>query len=274
MIIVKKYKPITPGLRGLVSLKNTVLHKGKPYSKLVVAKKVSSGRNNLGRITVWHRGGGHKKKYRIIDWRRDKYNISAKVERIEYDPNRSPYIALLLYFDGERRYIICPKGLVVGNILHSGTNVPLIIGNSLPVRNIPVGLNIHCIEMYPKRGAQLARSAGNYAQLLAKDDKYATIRLSSGEVRKILLDCSATIGEVCKSQHNLRKIGKAGRNRWKNKRPRVRGVAMNPVDHPLGGGEGKTSGGRHPCSPWGLVDGKITRKRNKSNKFILKSRKK
>lgn len=274
MIIVKKYKPITPGLRGLVSLKCPLLYKGKPYSKLVRSKKVSSGRNNLGRITSWNRGGGHKRKYRIIDWKRDKHGIAAKVERIEYDPNRSPYIALLLYVDGERRYIICPKNLNINDKVLSGKDAPVNIGNSLPIRNIPVGINIHCIEMYPGRGAQLSRSAGSYAQLLAKDEKYATIRLNSGEVRKVLLDCYATIGEVCKSEHNLIKLGKAGRSRWKNKRPRVRGVAMNPVDHPLGGGEGKTSGGRHPCSPWGLVDGKSTRKKNKLNKFILKSRKK
>ncbi len=274
MIFLKKNKPVTPGLRGLVSVKSSLLHKGKPFSGLVVAKKNTAGRNNYGRITAWHRGGGHKKKYRMIDWKRDKRNLSAKVERIEYDPNRSPYIALLLYSDGERRYIICPKGLNINDVVVSGDNAPVNIGNALLIKNIPLGVNIHCVEMYPGRGAKLSRTAGGYSQLLAKDDKYATIRLASGEIRKVLLSCYATIGEVCKSEHNLAKIGKAGRNRWKNWRPRVRGVAMNPVDHPLGGGEGKTSGGRHPCSPWGLVDGKRTRKKDKLNKFILKSRNK
>ncbi len=275
MIILKRYKPTSPGMRGVVSVKNTELYKGKPYKKLLVSKIRSSGRNNQGRITVWKRGGGHKKKYRIIDWKRNKYNISGKIERIEYDPNRSPYIALVLYNDGERRYIICSEGLNVGDKIISGYNSPINIGNSLPLKNIPLGTQIHCIEFIPGLGAKFARSAGCYGQLLAKDDLYATIRLRSGEVRKILLDCFASIGIVSKSKHNLQKLGKAGRNRWLGKKPRVRGVAMNPIDHPLGGGEGKTSGGRNPCSPWGLLEGTVTRKAKKrGHKLIIKKRKK
>ncbi len=273
MIIIKKSNPVTPGRRGLVSLVNTDLHKGKPCKSLVFSKKRSSGRNNLGRITSWHKGGGHKRKYRIIDWKRNKFGIIAKVESIEYDPNRSPYIALLLYKDGERRYIVCPKGLFVNDEIISGFNVQIKIGNSLPIKNIPIGTYLHCIELIPGNGAKIARSAGSYVQLIAKDKRYATIKLCSGEVRKVLLDCFATIGEVCKSEHNLQKLGKAGRSRWKNRKPRVRGVAMNPVDHPLGGGEGKTSGGRHPCTPWGVLE-KVTRKPNKRGfRLILKRRK-
>lgn len=275
MIILKKYKPTSPGLRGVVSVKNTLLHKGKPYKNLTVSKKCSSGRNNAGRITIWGRGSGHKKKYRIIDWKRDKYNIEAKVERIEYDPNRSAYIALLLYEDGERRYIILPNGLKSGDIVISGYDIPINIGNSMPIKNIPLGTNINCVELIPGKGAQIARSAGCYVQLLAKDSSHATIRLRSGEIRKILLECFAAIGIVSKSEHNLQKLGKAGRSRWKNIRPNVRGVAMNPIDHPLGGGEGKTSGGRPACSPWGLPDGKVTRKKRKiGSNLIIKSRRK
>lgn len=274
MIILKRYKPTSPGIRGLIGIKNTDLYTGNSLKKLTFFKKCSSGRNNSGKITVWGRGGGHKRKYRIIDWKRDKHDILAKVERIEYDPNRNPYIALLLYEDGERRYILSTDAMQVGDFILSGTLVPIKDGNSLPLRNIPLGTNVHCIEMYPKSGAKLIRSAGGYAQLLAKDTKYATIRLRSGEIRKVLLDCFASVGILSKSEHNLQKLGKAGRSRWKNIRPNVRGVAMNPIDHPLGGGEGKTSGGRPACSPWGIPEGKITRKNNKRGyKLILKRRK-
>jgi len=275
MIIIKKYKPTSPGIRRLISIKNLSLSNNIPHKKLVVSKKCSSGRNNFGRITVWGKGGGHKRKYRIIDWKRNKYNIIAKIERIEYDPNRSPYIALILYEDGERRYILCPEGLKVGDIVVSGHDIPIRVGNSMPLNFIPLGTNIHCIELVPGNGGKLARSAGCYAQLLAKDNGYASIRLKSGEIRKVSLECFASIGVLSKSEHNLQKLGKAGRNRWKNKRPTVRGVAMNPVDHPLGGGEGKTSGGRPPCSPWGLPEGKVTRrKRKRGSNLIIKSRKK
>lgn len=273
MIILKKHKPTSAGIRGLVSIKNTALYKGKLFKNLTLSKICSSGRNNQGRITVWGKGGGHKRRYRIIDWKRDKYNVLAKVERIEYDPNRTPYIALLLYEDGERRYIVCPNKVNIGDFVVSGESSPIKDGNSLPLRNIPLGTCVHCIELVPNNGAKLARSAGCSVQLLAKDDKHATLRLRSGEVRKVLLDCYATIGEICKNEHNLQKLGKAGRNRWKNNRPKVRGVAMNPIDHPLGGGEGKTSGGRLACSPWGLIDGTVTRSPNKrGSKLIIRSR--
>ncbi len=273
MIFLKRYKPTSPGLRGLVSIKNNSLYIGSPYKNLTIFNKNSSGRNNSGRITVWGRGGGHKRKCRVIDWKRDKYDVLAKIERIEYDPNRSPYIALLLYEDGDRRYVLAADGMKVGDFVMSGNFVSVRNGNSLPLRNIPLGTNVHCVEIYPKCGARLVRSAGCYAQLLAKDKKYATLRLRSGEVRKIFLDCFASIGVLSKSEHNLQKLGKAGRSRWKNIRPNVRGVAMNPVDHPLGGGEGKTSGGRPACSPWGVPEGKITRKnRKRGYKLILKRR--
>ncbi|QQG46998.1 MAG: 50S ribosomal protein L2 [Candidatus Azosocius agrarius] len=273
-MIIKKHNPTSPGRRGYVSVVDDELYKGRPYSKLIIVKKSTGGRNNLGRVTAWHRGGGHKKYYRIIDWKRDKDDISAKVIRKEYDPNRTSYIFLLLYADGEKRYILSPKNLKINDIIVSGDSSPISVGNCLPLNKIPVGTVIHCIEMKPNGGAKIARSAGCSAQLLALDGKYATLRLRSGEMRKIFSSCRATIGEVGKSEHNLQKLGKAGRSRWKNIRPRVRGVAMNPVDHPLGGGEGRTSGGRHPCSPWGLVDGKKTRNPRKvSSKFIVKFRK-
>lgn len=273
-VLVKKHKPTSPGIRGLVSLKDKSLHKGKPYAPLVVAKKHSSGRNNNGRVTVWHRGGGHKQNYRIIDWKRDKDGIPGKVERIEYDPNRTANIALVLYADGERRYMIASKDLVVGSVVQSGTDAPVAVGNCLPLTNIPVGSIVHCIELKPGKGAQLARSAGGSVQFLAREGRFATIRLKSGEMRKVLAACRAVIGEVGKSQHNLIKIGKAGRSRWMNKRPRVRGVAMNPVDHPLGGGEGRTSGGRPACTPWGVPEGiKTRRKKANSSKLIIRRRK-
>ena len=275
VIAVRKHKPTSAGRRGLVTVYNSELHKGSPYGPLTETKgKNSDGRNNQGRYTMWQRGGGHAKKYRIIDFKRNKDGIKGKVERIEHDPNRTAYIALVLYADGERRYIIAPKGLKAGSVVESGRNAPIAPGNTLPLINIPVGTVVHGIEMRPGKGAQIARSAGTSAQLLAREGRYATLRLKSGEMRKIFVECRATVGEVSKSEHNLVKLGKAGRSRWMNKRPRVRGVAMNPVDHPLGGGEGRSSGGRTPCSPWGLPDGKKTRKLKKnSSKFIVRRRK-
>jgi len=271
--IVKKMKPTSPGRRHLVKVKNTDLHKGKPFEPLTLINPQKSGRNCYGRITAWQRGGGHKQRYRIIDWKRKKDGISGTVERLEYDPNRSADIALILYTDGERRYIIAPKGLKVGSSIMSGDTASFSVGSCLPLRNIPVGSVVHCVEMLPGKGAQLARSAGTSIQLLARDGAFATLRLKSGEVRKVLADCRATVGEVGNSEHNLRKIGKAGANRWRNKRPRVRGVAMNPVDHPLGGGEGRTSGGRPPCTPWGIPEGKKTRRNKRTNKMIIRRRK-
>jgi large subunit ribosomal protein L2 len=272
-VLVRKHKPTSPGRRGLVTLSDSELHKGKPHAPLVVTKgRTSSGRNNQGRVTVWHKGGGHKRNYRIIDWRRDKDGIPGKVERIEYDPNRSANIALVLYADGERRYIIASKDLTAGSVVQSGVDAPIAVGNCLPLTNIPVGSIVHCIEMKPGKGAQLARSAGSSVQFLAREGRHATIRLRSGEMRKVLSVCRAVIGEVGKSQHNLIKIGKAGRSRWLNKRPTVRGVAMNPVDHPSGGGEGRQSG--YQCSPWGLAKGlKTRRKKANSSKLIIRRRK-
>lgn len=272
---LRKAKPTSPGRRGVVSVVNPDLHKGDPYGPLVESQSKSGGRNNTGRITVRHRGGGHKQKYRIIDFKRDKDGIDAKVERIEYDPNRTANIALLLYVDGERRYILSPKDLKAGMILRSGADAPIKAGNSLLLRNIPVGSTVHCVELKPKKGAQLARSAGASVQYLAKDGDYATLRLRSGEMRKVPLDCRATVGEVGNSEHSLRSLGKAGATRWRGFRPTVRGVAMNPVDHPHGGGEGRTSGGRHPVSPWGQpTKGAKTRSNKRTNNMIVKRRNK
>jgi large subunit ribosomal protein L2 len=272
---LRKANPTSPGRRGVVSVVNPHLHKGDPYGPLVESQSRKAGRNNTGRITVRHRGGGHKQKYRIIDFKRDKDGIDAKVERLEYDPNRTANIALLLYVDGERRYIVSPKDLVVGMVLRSGADAPIKVGNSLLLRNIPVGSTIHCVEMKPKKGAQLARSAGTSVQFLAKEGDYATLRLRSGEMRKVPLDCKATIGEVGNSEHGLRSLGKAGATRWRGFRPTVRGVAMNPVDHPHGGGEGRTSGGRHPVSPWGQpTKGAKTRSNKRTNDMIVKRRNK
>ena len=272
MAIVKS-KPTSPGRRFVVNIKTENLHKGEPYKPLVTGLKKSGGRNSYGRITTRHQGGGHKKLYRIIDFKRDKNDIEGKVERIEYDPNRSSHIALILYKDGERRYIVAPRKLSVGDSIISGDKTPLSIGNSMSLLNIPVGTFVHCIEMRPGKGAQLARSAGASAQLLAKEGNYATLRLRSGEVRKILTSCRATIGEVGHTEHNLRKLGKAGAKRWRGIRPSVRGVAMNPIDHPHGGGEGKTSGGRDPVSPWGLpTKGYKTRTNKTTDKFIVRRR--
>ncbi len=274
MIEIKKAKPTSPGRRHVVSVKNTELHTGKPFKGLVEVKKSKAGRNNTGRITVRHQGGGHKQHYRIVDFKRNKDDIVATVERIEYDPNRSANIALVLYADGERRYIIAPKGLKKDMSVVSGEKVDVAVGNCMPLRNIPLGTVIHNIEMKPKKGAQMIRSAGTFAQFVGKDNAYAIIRLRSGEMRRVLLDCRAVIGVVSNSEHNLKSLGKAGAKRWRGIRPTVRGVAMNPVDHPHGGGEGRTSGGRHPVTPWGIpTKGYKTRKKKRSNKLIVQKRK-
>lgn len=266
-------KPTSAGRRHMVSVVNDV-HQGGPYAPLVEKKNKSGGRNNLGRITTRHIGGGHKQRYRIIDFKRNKDGIPARVERIEYDPNRSALIALVCYKDGERRYIIAPKGLEVGAEIISGRSAPIKPGNTLPLTNIPVGSMIHCIEMKPGKGAQMARSAGASVQLVAREGAHATLRLRSGEMRKVPADCRATLGQVSNTEHSLRELGKAGARRWRGVRPTVRGVAMNPVDHPHGGGEGKTSGGRHPVSPWGTpAKGYKTRKNKRTNKDIVRSRK-
>ena len=274
MIEIKKAKPTSPGRRHVVSVKNTELHTGKPFKGLVEAQSNKAGRNNTGRITVRHQGGGHKQHYRIVDFKRNKDDIVAKVERIEYDPNRSANIALVLYADGERRYVVAPKGLSKDMSILSGEKVDVVVGNCMPLRSIPLGTVIHNIEMKPKKGAQMIRSAGTFAQLVGKDNAYAIVRLRSGEMRRILLDCRAVIGVVSNSEHSLKSLGKAGANRWRGIRPTVRGVAMNPVDHPHGGGEGRTSGGRHPVSPWGMpTKGYKTRSKKRSNKLIVQKRK-
>jgi large subunit ribosomal protein L2 len=270
---IEKLKPTSPGRRFVVKITTPGLHKGEPYAPLVTSKQMTGGRNSYGRITTWKRGGGHKQRYRIIDWKRQKDEVAARVERIEYDPNRSAHIALVLYADGERRYIVAPKGIAAGASLKSGQDASVSVGNCLPLRNIPVGTVVHCVELIPGRGAQLARGAGCSVQLLAKEGAHVTIRLKSGEMRKVLAECRATIGEVGNSEHNLRKLGKAGASRWRNHRPRVRGVAMNPVDHPLGGGEGRTSGGRPPCTPWGIPEGIKTRRNKRTDHMIVRRRK-
>ncbi|MBV1871254.1 MAG: 50S ribosomal protein L2 [Gammaproteobacteria bacterium] len=270
---IVKCKPTSPGRRFVVKIVNSDLHKGKPYGPLLESKKKSGGRNNNGRITTRHVGGGHKQHYRLIDFKRNKDGIPGVVERLEYDPNRSANIALIKYADGERRYIIAAKAMVAGDVVESGEQAPIKAGNALPLRNIPLGSTIHCIEMKPGKGAQIARSAGTSAQLLAKDAGYVTLRLRSGEMRKVLAECRATLGEVCNSEHSLRSLGKAGASRWRGVRPTVRGVVMNPVDHPHGGGEGRTSGGRHPVSPWGVpTKGYKTRSNKRTNKMIVRDR--
>ena len=272
---VQKAKPTSPGRRFVVSLKKNNLHRGKPFKGLIEPKSKKGGRNNNGRITVRHQGGGHKRHYRVIDFKRNKLDIPAIVERIEYDPNRSANIALLKYADGERRYIIAPKNLNVGDEILSGNSAPISVGNTLELDNIPVGSTLHCIELKPKKGAQVARSAGASVQYVAKDGGYASLRLKSGEVRKVLTSCRATIGEVSNAEHSLKSIGKAGAKRWLGVRPTVRGVAMNPVDHPHGGGEGRTSGGRHPVSPWGTpTKGYRTRNNKRTDSLIIRRRKK
>ena len=268
-----KVKPTSPGRRGVVKVVNAHLYKGRPVDALTESQHSKAGRNTHGHITTRHKGGGHKQQYRVIDFRRDKDGIKAKVERLEYDPNRSAHIALLCYADGERRYIISPKGLVVGMQLQNGAEAPIKSGNALPLRNIPVGTTIHCIEMMPGKGAQLARSAGGSVQLLAREGSYAQIRLRSGEIRRIHVECRATIGEVGNEESNLRKIGKAGAMRWRGVRPTVRGVVMNPVDHPHGGGEGKTGEGRVPVSPWGQpTKGYRTRNSKRTDSMIVQRR--
>lgn len=272
---VLKSKPTSAGRRHVVRVVEQDLHKGAPHKPLVESQSKSGGRNNNGRITTRHVGGGHKQHYRIIDFKRNKDGMPAKVERLEYDPNRTSHIALILFPDGERRYILAPKGLKAGDVVQNGPAAPIKAGNCLPIRNIPVGSVIHAIELKPGKGAQLARSAGAAVQLVAREGAYATIRLRSGEMRKVLSDCRATIGEVSNSEHSLRKLGKAGAKRWRGVRPTVRGVAMNPVDHPHGGGEGRTSGGRHPVTPWGVpTKGYKTRKNKRTDSLIVRRRSK
>jgi large subunit ribosomal protein L2 len=268
-------KPTSPGRRAMVRVVSPELHKGAPHAALTEPQSRTGGRNNHGRITTRHRGGGHKQHYRIIDFKRDKEGIPARVERLEYDPNRTAHIALLCYADGERRYIIAPKGVAEGDQLMAGRDAPIRAGNSLPLRNMPIGSTVHCVEMKPGKGAQIARSAGASCQLIARESGYATLRLRSGEMRKVPAECRATIGEVGNSEHSLRKLGKAGAKRWLGIRPTVRGVAMNPVDHPHGGGEGRTSGGRHPVTPWGQpTKGYKTRKNKRTSDLIVRRRSK
>jgi large subunit ribosomal protein L2 len=272
MAVVKK-KPTSPGRRFVVQVVNPDLHKGEPHRALLEKQGKSGGRNNVGHVTMRHQGGGHRQHYRLVDFKRNKDGIPAKVERLEYDPNRTAHIALLLYRDGERRYVIAPRNLKAGDEVVSGETAPIKEGNTLPLRNIPLGSVVHCIEMKPGKGAQIARSAGAGVQLVAREGQYATLRLRSGEMRKVLVDCRATIGEVSNTEHNLRSLGKAGAKRWRGVRPTVRGVAMNPVDHPHGGGEGRTSGGRHPVSPWGTpTKGYKTRSNKRTDSMIVRRR--
>ena len=270
---VVKVKPTSAGRRHVVKVVNTDLYKGKPYEPLLEKKSKTGGRNSAGRISTRHRGGGHKQRYRVVDFKRDKDGIQGTVERLEYDPNRTAHLALILYADGERRYILAPKGIKAGDQVMSGNEAVIKPGNCLPMRNIPLGTLIHGIEMKPGKGAQMARAAGASVQLVAREGMHATLRLRSGEMRKVLAECRATIGEVGNDEHGLRKLGKAGAVRWRGKRPTVRGVAMNPVDHPHGGGEGRTSGGRHPVSPWGMpTKGYKTRKNKRTDKMIVRRR--
>lgn len=270
-----KSKPTSPGKRGELKVVHHHIHKGKPFSPLVEKLNKSGGRNNQGRITVRHIGGGVRAQYRIIDFKRNKDGIEGRVERLEYDPNRSALIALILYKDGERRYIIAPSGLKIDQTILSGDDAPISTGNCLPLRHIPLGTTVHCVELKPGKGAQLMRSAGCSGQLAAKDGAYVTLKLRSGEMRKVHALCRAVVGEVSNSEHGLRKLGKAGATRHRGIRPTVRGVAMNPVDHPHGGGEGRTSGGRHPVSPWGVpTKGYKTRSNKRTAQFIVRGRKK
>ena len=268
-----KVKPTSPGRRGVVKVVHENLHKGRPFAGLVEKQSKNAGRNNNGRITVRHQGGGSKQHYRLIDFKRNKDGIPGKIERLEYDPNRTAHIALVLYADGERRYIIAPRGLEAGATIMSGSEAPIKTGNALPIRNIPVGTTIHCIEMIPGKGAQMARSAGASVQLMAREGVYAQVRLRSGEVRRVHVECRATIGEVSNEENNLRKLGKAGATRWRGIRPTVRGVAMNPIDHPHGGGEGRTGEGRVPVSPWGTpAKGYRTRSNKRTTSMIVQRR--
>ena len=266
-------RPTSPGQRGTVRVVNPDLHKGEPHAPLLAPLSKTGGRNNVGRQTTRHQGGGHRRHYRLVDFRRDKDGIAGKVERLEYDPNRSANVALVLYSDGERRYILAPKRMAAGDVVMSGSDAPIKSGNALPIKNIPVGTLVHAVELKPGGGAQLARSAGASVQIVAREDAYVTVRLRSGELRKVHVDCRATIGEVGNDEHNLRKLGKAGASRWRGIRPTVRGVAQNPVDHPHGGGEGKTSGGRHPVTPWGQpTKGYKTRKNKRTQSMIVRDR--
>ena len=272
---VIKMKPTSPGRRGVVKISRDHLHKGAPHAALLEPQFQQAGRNNNGHITTRHKGGGHKHHYRVVDFVRNKDGIPAKVERIEYDPNRSAHIALVCYADGERKYIIAPRGLEVGATIMNGSEAPIRVGNTLPIRNIPVGSIIHCVELQVGKGAQIIRSAGTSATLLAREGTYAQVRVRSGEVRKIHIDCRATIGEVSNEEHNLRQYGKAGAIRWKGIRPTVRGTAMNPVDHPHGGGEGKTGEGQAQVSPWNtLTKGYRTRSNKRTQGMIVSRRKK
>ena len=270
---IQKCKPTSPGRRFVVKVVNPDLYKGAPYAPLVSTKSKNGGRNNQGRITTRHKGGGHKQKYRVVDFRRNKDGITGIVERLEYDPNRSAHIALIKYADGERRYILAPKGVSAGDKVQSGSDAPIKAGNALPLRNIPLGSTVHNVELKPGKGGQMARSAGTSVQVLAKDGQHVTLRMRSGEMRKVNSECRATIGEVSNSEHSLRSLGKAGAKRWRGVRPTVRGVAMNPVDHPHGGGEGRTSGGRHPVTPWGVpTKGYKTRTNKRTRKMIIRDR--
>ena len=272
---VVKAKPTSAGRRFQVRVVSEGLHKGEPVKSLVEKKTKSGGRNNAGRITTRHRGGGHKQRYRTVDFKRNKDNIPAVVERLEYDPNRTANLALLKYADGERRYIIAPRGLKQGDPVMSGLQAPIKPGNTLALRNIPVGSVVHCVELKPGKGAQIGRSAGAAIPLVAREGAHATLRLRSGEMRKVLSECRATVGEVGNTEHNLCKLGKAGASRWRGVKPTVRGVAMNPIDHPHGGGEGRTSGGRHPVSPWGMpTKGFKTRKNKRTDNMIVRRRNK
>jgi len=272
---IRKYNPTSPGLRGKTSLTFDEITTDEPYRPLTENLHRSGGRNNQGELTIWWRGGGHKRLYRIIDFKRDKKNIPGKIETVEYDPNRSARIALITYADGEKRYILHPHGMKVGDAVLSGDNVDILPGNCLPLKNIPLGTTIHNVELRPGKGGQIARSAGSWVQLVAREGEYASVKMPSGEIRKINTECLATIGQVGNIDHENVAYGKAGRSRWLGKRPHVRGVAMNPVDHPLGGGEGKTSGGRHPVTPWGQpTKGYKTRRRKTTDRFIVQRRKK
>jgi len=270
---LKKYKPTSPGQRGLVLVDRSALWKGKPVKRLTQGLNKSGGRNNLGRVTARRRGGGHKRSYRLVDFKRVKFDVSATVERLEYDPNRTAFLALIKYDDGEQSYILAPQRLQPGDKVISGKHVDIKPGNSMPLASMPIGTIVHNVELKPGKGGQLARSAGAYVQFVGRDQGYALIRLNSGEQRMVRAECMATVGAVSNSDHGNIKLGKAGRNRWLGKRPSVRGVAMNPVDHPHGGGEGKTSGGRNPVSPWGQpTKGKRTRSNKSTDKYILRSR--
>lgn len=273
---LKKFNPITPGTRQLVQIDRSDLHKGAPEKALTEGLTKTGGRNNHGRMTARHKGGGHKRKYRVIDWKRMKWDVEATVERIEYDPNRTAFIALIQYTDGEKAYIIAPQRLKVGDKVIAGEKTDVKPGNAMKLKNMPVGTIIHNIEMKPGKGAQMIRSAGTYAQLVGRDQGYAQIKLASGELRIVLSECMASVGAVSNPDHMNTNMGKAGRNRWKGRRPHVRGVVMNPVDHPHGGGEGKSSGGRNPVTPWGVpTKGYKTRKKTKdSDKYIIRRRKK